>query len=108
MRNFLASISCSLLLAVAACGGGSSSSPSPAPGPTPEPDPSASECVRSGCSGTICVEPGKEMVTTCEFKPEYACYDQARCERQPNGECGWTPTPELDNCLASGAPSSAP
>jgi hypothetical protein len=61
-------------------------------------------CVKSGCSGTQCVEPGKEMVTTCEFKPEYACYGSAVCERQPGGACAFTQTPELTACLANPPP----
>jgi hypothetical protein len=57
--------------------------------------------VKSGCSGTVCTEPGNEVVTTCEMKPEYACYQNAKCERQADGKCGWTQSPELTSCLAS-------
>lgn len=64
----------------------------------------AGGCVKSGCSGTVCVEEGKEMVTTCEFKPEYACYGDAVCERQPGGACGFTQTPALSACLANPPP----
>lgn len=94
---------CMLLAFVVACGG--SKSPPPA-----QPDPSgsatsvASDCVKSGCSGTVCVEPGKEVVTTCEYKAEYACYRDAKCERQGDGACGWTQTPELTSCLANPPP----
>ena len=59
------------------------------------------DCVKTGCSGTVCVEPGNEVVTTCEMKPEYACYQNAKCERQADGKCGWTQSPELTKCLAS-------
>ncbi len=59
------------------------------------------ECVRGGCSGTLCSEPGNDMATTCEWKPEYACYQKAECKRQAGGACGWTKTPELDACLAN-------
>jgi hypothetical protein len=41
------------------------------------------------------------MVTTCEMKPEYACYQNATCERQGDGKCGWTQTPDLTKCLAN-------
>jgi hypothetical protein len=44
------------------------------------------------------------MVTTCEFRPEYACYRDATCERQADGTCGWTETPELTACLANPPP----
>lgn len=54
-------------------------------------------CIRTGCSGQICAD--QEMMTTCEFREEYACYQGAICERQANGECGFTPTEELTACL---------
>jgi eight-cysteine-cluster-containing protein len=63
--------------------------------------PSPGDCVKTGCSGTVCVEPGNEVVTTCEMKPEYACYQNATCERQADGTCGWTQSHELTSCLAS-------
>jgi hypothetical protein len=40
------------------------------------------------------------VISTCEWRDEYACYQTATCERQPDGQCGWTSTPELDACLA--------
>lgn len=60
-----------------------------------------SGCAPAGCSGQICAEAGAEIMTTCEFRPEYACYQQTACERQPSGECGWTETEELKECLRS-------
>ena len=57
------------------------------------------DCVVSGCSGQLCVEEGDPGISTCEWRPEYACYRDARCERQPNGQCGWTMTPSLRACL---------
>ncbi|HEU0029545.1 MAG TPA: hypothetical protein VFQ53_02845 [Kofleriaceae bacterium] len=62
------------------------------------------ECIKTGCSGTICTEPGKDVFTTCEMKPEYACYANARCAKQPSGACGWTQTPELAACLKNPPP----
>lgn len=56
-----------------------------------------STCIITGCSGQICAE--EEVATTCEYQPEYACYKNATCERQANGECGWTLTGELAQCL---------
>ncbi|HEY5927228.1 MAG TPA: hypothetical protein VIV11_36325 [Kofleriaceae bacterium] len=85
-----------LLIFLLACG----SKSKPADPPTTPPV-TANDCVKSGCSGTVCVEPGKEVVTTCEFKPEYACYRDAACERQGDGSCGWTQSPALTACLAS-------
>jgi len=71
----------------------------PAP-PVSSPAP-AGGCARAGCSAQLCVEAEKaaSIITTCEFRPEYACYDNATCERQPTGECGWTQTNELQQCL---------
>ncbi len=56
------------------------------------------DCEIGGCSGTVCSdEPG--VVSSCEFRPEYACYSDAICERQPGGDCGWTQTPESEECF---------
>ena len=79
-----------------ACGSKTSNDHPVQPNPTPAP----AGCVKSGCSGTVCTEPGKEVVTTCEYKAEYGCYKDGVCERQPDGNCGWTQTPALQACLA--------
>ncbi len=57
------------------------------------------ECKPTGCSGIVCSD--AEVITTCEYKPEYACYKTATCTRQEDGACGWTPSAELDACLAN-------
>lgn len=56
-------------------------------------------CYVGGCSGQICSDQ-EGVISTCEWREEYACYQSATCERQPDGLCGWTPTAELDACLA--------
>lgn len=59
------------------------------------------ECVRGGCSGQLCLE-GKEsgqIASTCEYKEEYGCYKNAKCEKQSDGKCSWTKTEELTKCL---------
>lgn len=58
-------------------------------------------CMVGGCSGQLCVDAktGGDMVTTCEYREEYACYQGATCERQATGQCGWTQTKELSQCL---------
>ena len=63
-------------------------------------------CAVAGCSGQLCVsaDEADEIFTTCEFRPEYACYREASCEPQANGKCGWTETPELQQCLMSPPP----
>jgi len=58
------------------------------------------KCLISGCSNTICADAAVgPQITTCEWREEYACYEKATCERQSDGECGWTQTPELQTCL---------
>lgn len=60
--------------------------------------PGFKECRKTGCSGQVCSD--SDVITTCEFRPEYACFQNARCERQQNGECGFTQTAELASCLS--------
>lgn len=64
----------------------------------------AGNCITTGCSGTICTEPGYDMMTNCQMKPEYACYQGAQCGVQANGKCGWTMDERLERCLASPPP----
>ena len=59
-------------------------------------------CVVGGCSGEICSEQsndGEGMISICLWKPEFACYRSATCERQINGQCGWTQNSSLIRCL---------
>ena len=58
-------------------------------------------CAVGGCSSQLCGEAAdmKDMVTTCEYREAYACYQTAKCERQATGKCGWTETNELAMCL---------
>lgn len=55
-------------------------------------------CFVGGCSGEICSD-RQDVVSTCIWREEFACYKNARCERQPSGSCGWTETAELASCL---------
>ena len=84
-------------LVLAACG--SKSNP---PGPPPGQPGGAKTCMATGCGGTICAS--EEMMSTCEYKPEHACYKGATCEWQASGECGWRQTAELTACLANPPP----
>ncbi len=59
-------------------------------------------CVITGCSGQICSN--EEVITTCEYRTDYACYKTAKCERQSSGACGWTQTAELQACLKNPSP----
>lgn len=67
-------------------------------GPTRPETGSTKPCIKTGCSSQICSD--TSVVSTCEFRPEYACYQKAACERQRDGNCGFTKTPELTACLA--------
>lgn len=64
--------------------------------------PTTQACKPTGCSGQVCSD--KEVITTCEYTAAYACYKTAKCERQTNGVCGWTPTPELQACIKNPPP----
>ena len=59
-------------------------------------------CVIGGCSSQLCVDSAHgDVVSTCEYREEYACYKTAICERQSTGQCGWTKLKELNQCLAN-------
>lgn len=64
------------------------------------PTPTLGKCFVGGCSGQICSDQ-EGMASTCEYREEYACYKTARCERQNNGQCGWTQSLPLLMCLNS-------
>jgi eight-cysteine-cluster-containing protein len=59
----------------------------------------AEGCARTGCSGNLCAPAGETVISTCVWKEEYACYKSARCEKQSDGKCGWTPSTSLSGCL---------
>jgi hypothetical protein len=62
------------------------------------PDPEG-KCFVGGCSSQLCTDQ-PDAASTCEYKSQYACFKAAKCERQSNGQCGWTETEELSACLA--------
>jgi hypothetical protein len=62
------------------------------------------DCVVTGCSDQVCSD--RPIGTTCERRPEHACFRAAECGTYgPNGSCAWRATPELAECLA---PAAAP
>lgn len=73
--------------------------PTSSPVKSISPSPASSDCKVTGCSGQICSD--EEVITTCEFKEEYTCYKTAKCARQEDGKCAWTPSEELVACLMS-------
>jgi hypothetical protein len=76
--------------------------PSPTTPPPGDEGAGTAPCKPTGCSGIVCSD--EEVMTTCEYRPEYACYKSATCTRQPDGACGWTETPELEACLKNPPP----
>jgi eight-cysteine-cluster-containing protein len=69
--------------------------------PSPAEPTCPANCHPTGCSGQICA--AEDVITTCEFRPEYACYQdptitQCGCVA---GGCGWAQTDELAKCLAA-------
>lgn len=58
------------------------------------------KCYVGGCSAQLCTDK-PDAVSTCEYRDEYACYQSAKCERQSNGQCRWTPTATLNACLST-------
>ncbi len=79
----------------------SPTTPITTPKPTDDPTTPISNCFVGGCSSQICSD-RPDMMSTCEWREEYACYRTATCELQTSGQCGWTETAELKACLAAG------
>lgn len=57
-------------------------------------------CYRGGCSNEICSDQ-QGVISTCIWRPEYACYEAATCERQDDGQCGFTQDDAYDTCMAN-------
>lgn len=66
-------------------------------------------CAVGGCSSQVCGEAGEaeSVVTTCEWREDYACYRASRCEKQASGKCGWTETEEFKQCLTDARNTSS-
>jgi hypothetical protein len=60
--------------------------------------PPGSSCRKTGCAGELCA--AQDVVTSCRWRPEYACYQGATCALGPDGACGFVQTPALQRCLA--------
>lgn len=80
---------------------GNSILPINSPDNSGEESPVAGKCYVGGCSSQICSDT-PDAVSNCEYMEVYACYQGATCERQNDGECGWTETSELRACLNAG------
>lgn len=68
------------------------------------------DCRVAGCNSELCVNADHGGMSTCDMRPEYACF------RPPTtgcacleGTCGWVPTPALVSCMdEAGAFDSVP
>ncbi|MEM0475772.1 MAG: eight-cysteine-cluster domain-containing protein [Candidatus Norongarragalinales archaeon] len=58
------------------------------------------DCVVGGCSGELCGLRGEELVSTCVWKPEYACFEKTTCGCV-DGKCEWKRNAAFNACLAS-------
>lgn len=57
-------------------------------------------CKLGGCNSEICQNEDEEtMASPCVIVPGFGCYKTGRCEKQTDGQCGWTQTQELQSCL---------
>ena len=60
---------------------------------------SDSDCIRGGCSGTLCLPRDAEPIaSTCEWLDEYECYRSAEC-LCVDGRCIWDRSPEFEACI---------
>ena len=59
-------------------------------------------CVRAGCSRQLCVDAkNSDVISTCEFLPEYACYTDQSCEVQADGTCGFSIDATMQQCISA-------
>jgi eight-cysteine-cluster-containing protein len=73
----------------------------PVPKTVPKTVTPAKRCIVGGCSGQLCVDAAQDaLASTCEWKEEYACYKKGTCGTLPNGTCGWTDMPQINQCIA--------
>lgn len=60
-----------------------------------------SGCKTGGCSGELCLDAKSEDIASiCIYREEWACYKYAVCEKQSDGNCAWTQTPQYQSCIA--------
>ena len=54
-------------------------------------------CVASGCSGEICA--AEPMESDCSWSPWFDCLRLTQCGQMSDGQCGWLPNPEFEECM---------
>jgi hypothetical protein len=88
----------------------------PCPDSNTQPDVTQTQSIREfggchigGCSGQLCTDQ-EDAVSTCEYLESYGCYSYTKtiCDRQGDGMCGWTQTPELLKCLQNPSEQTTP
>lgn len=83
-------------------GGGGTGTPT-----TPDGKPRVADgCVITGCNDQLCSD--RLVSTDCTPTAQDECFQNAICERGDTGSCRWTPTDELNVCLARAAGMPAP
>ena len=65
-------------------------------------------CKIGGCNGELCSETDETLETICLWQASHACYKLTMCEKQADGQCGWTQTPELLECLPTRTSTQTP
>ncbi|MBI5037771.1 MAG: eight-cysteine-cluster domain-containing protein [Candidatus Kerfeldbacteria bacterium] len=58
------------------------------------------DCIVGGCSGTVCAARSEadNLVTTCEYRNEYACFAKDNCLCIQN-RCNWQGSQQFRNCV---------
>jgi len=58
------------------------------------------DCLVAGCSGQLCVPRDKapSVISTCEWKDEYACYAEDSCLCR-NNKCQWAGSEQFVECI---------
>lgn len=60
----------------------------------------AKECAITGCGGELCVDADyAPLQTNCSLSQRFACYQEASCVLQADGNCGFVITEEVQACL---------
>ena len=61
-----------------------------------------SDCGVGGCSGQICggLDTINNIITTCEFRPEYECLKLTSCQCI-NNRCNWEENNQYKECVTS-------
>jgi len=59
---------------------------------------SDNDCAVGGCSGELCGAKGADLISTCIWREEFACYKKTTCGCV-EGACAWKSNAAFDACL---------